>query len=540
MALGTDSPSPERFRPRLWLVFAGFGLSAYLLAVSGLAVLRVYDSQLIRQAETELIAQGLVVSEVFRAGLEPHAGPDYGNAITSPWPFPLPTDSDLLPVLPTLSARDEVLPSTEEGGPAPHPAEAFAQTAGQSLAPLLARVTHSSLASIRVVDATGVVVASSSGAELGSWLGDRQEVERALAGRPTSVLRARHSKHPDAPLESISRNSGVRVSVALPVLGLERVWGAVVLSRTPMTVSKAFYADRQYLLATGLVLLAVITLLSLAAAAFVVRPVRALGLQAKAIVDGSPDGFHPIDRPVVAELAQLSQAMAGMARTVRDRNSYIRTFATNVSHEFKTPLTSIQGSIELLLGGGPMTAEQRQRFLANIDADARRLNRLVEQLLELARADSMVASPAQVDVAATLRGITQRAGAAGIPLALGTLAEPLVAAVPLEVLESAVWQLVTNARQHGGEGASIAVEAAAREGEIRVRVSDSGKGISGFNRAHIFDPFFTTARDQGGTGLGLPIVQAMLRAFGGTLELLPGSGTGACFELRLPRVHMAP
>jgi signal transduction histidine kinase len=359
-------------------------------------------------------------------------------------------------------------------------------------------------------------------------------VQRALRGEPFSVLRRRISDMDDAPLASLSRDTGVRVTVALPVLEGERVWGAVVLSRTPMTFAKALYADRWNLTATGLVMLGVVALMSLAAAALVVRPVRSLVRQTRAIAASAPEGFEPVARPVVAELAELSESLAGMATALRDRNQYIRSFAANVSHEFKTPLASIQGAVELLRDSiERMSPEQRERFLANIDADARRLTRLVQRLLELARADSMVAQPASTELAPLLASLAERARAEGFTVKVAPVPAGLQVGLPGEVLADILWQLVTNAHQHGGEGLHVrlSVDTLAGGRQVRVVVKDDGKGISESNRARIFDAFFTTARERGGTGLGLTIAQSMLRAFGASLELLPAEGPGAAFAV---------
>jgi signal transduction histidine kinase len=450
------------------MVFAAVGLGALIIALLGLAFVRVYDNQLIRQTETELIAQGAVVTALYGELLREQVGTeDYGLTRFSSWPFASPADSNLQPILPSLRASDEALPAVEEPPVSAIPAEPRAREAGMRLSPLLTQVRRSTLAGIRVVDAQGVVVASSS-MGLGTTLLARQELQRALRGEPQSVLRRRLADPEDAPLASLSRDTGVRVTVVLPVLVGERVWGAVLLSRTPMTFAKALYADRWNLTATGLVLLGVVGLMSLAAAALVVRPVRALVRQTRAIAASAPEGFEPVARPVVEELAELSESLAGMATALRDRNQYIRSFAANVSHEFKTPLASIQGAVELLRDSADgMSPEQRERFLANIDADARRLTRLVQRLLELAR-----------------------------------------------------------------EGVRVRLEAdVAGEGRGRVVVRDDGKGISESNRARVFDAFFTTARERGGTGLGLTIAQSMLRAFGAGLELLPPEQQGAAFAV---------
>jgi signal transduction histidine kinase len=536
MALVTGSRSRDggRARPRLWLVFAAVGLGAFVLALLGLAFVRVYDDQLIRQTESELIAQGAVIAEMYRALLNQRVGTEpYGVGRLVSWPFPASEDTHLRPILPSLRASDEVLPPVEEPPFSAIPAEPHAQRAGDELSPLLINVARSTLAGIRVVDTQGVVVASSASG-LGTTLAAREEVRRALRGEPRGVLRRRLADPEDAPLASLSRDTGVRVTVVLPVLKGDRVWGAVVLSRTPMTFAKALYADRWNLTATGLVLLGVVALMSLAAAALVVRPVRALVRQTRAIAASAPEGFEPVARPVVRELAELSESLAGMATALRDRNQYIRSFAANVSHEFKTPLASIQGAVELLRDSAEqMTPEQRERFLSNIDADARRLTRLVQRLLELARADSLVARPARTELAPLLASLAERARAEGLAVEVGSVPEGLWLGLPAEVLEDILWQLLTNASQHGGEGVRVRLEADMRAGggRGRVVVRDDGKGISESNRARIFDAFFTTARERGGTGLGLTIAQSMLRAFGASLELLPPEGKGAAFAL---------
>ncbi|ABF89770.1 sensor histidine kinase [Myxococcus xanthus DK 1622] len=519
-------------------MFAAVGVAGFALTLAGLAFVRVYDNQLIRQTESELIAQGAVVAEVFRERLRatvPEGA--YGRERTAPWPFPIPDDTRLRPILPSLRASDASLPPGDTPRPSRVPAEPLSHAAGLQLTPLLEQVRAATLAGIRVVDTEGVVVASSSSALLWTTLADRTEVQRALRGEPVSVLRRRVADPEDTPLASLSRDTGIRVTVALPVLEGDRVWGAVVLTRTPMTFAKATYADRWNLTATGFVLLGAVALMSLAAAALVGRPVRALVKQTRAIAMSDPSGFEPMARPVVAELAELSESLAGMATALRDRNQYIRSFAANVSHEFKTPLASIQGAVELLRDSADaMSPEQRARFLANVDADARRLTRLVQRLLELARADSMTATPAQVELGPLLEGLALRARADGAT-AIHVTAPPagLKVSLPQEVLDDVLWQLVTNARQHGGDTVRVdlSVEQAPEADLVRVVVKDRGKGISESNRARIFDAFFTTARERGGTGLGLTIAQSMLRAFHARLELLP-SDTGTTFAVVAP------
>jgi signal transduction histidine kinase len=519
------------------MVFAAVGVTALALALIGLTWLRLYDDQLLRQTEGELIGQGVVLAEAYRAAVASRGPPaGFGVPRSDPWPFPVTPDG-LQPVFPRLRASDPVLAAPEDAPAAAEPPDAISSAAGDAVADMVRQAGRSMLAGIRVLDARGVAVASSGGVLGGSYAG-REEVQVALRGSPASVLRQRLRDPQDAPLESLSRNTGVRVSVVLPALEGDRVVGAVLLTRTPMTLAKAVYEDRWGFTSTGLVLLVVVGLVSLLAAGLVLRPLRAVVAQARAIGAGDAAGSQAIRAPVVAEFDQLSQALASMSSALRDRNEYIRSFAANVSHEFKTPLASIQGAVELLRDGADsMPGQQRARFLANIDSDAHRLTQLVQRLLELARADSMAPGGESSEVEAVLREVVERGKAQGIDVALDA---PVAAraAVPPDVLDATVWQLVCNAAQHGGPGVQVRITAAAASGdEVRIAVRDSGAGISEANRARVFDAFFTTARERGGTGMGLTIAQSMLRVFGARLELSPPGGGGAQFVVTAPRAR---
>ncbi|XHF15044.1 ATP-binding protein [Archangium gephyra] len=146
-------------------------------------------------------------------------------------------------------------------------------------------------------------------------------------------------------------------------------------------------------------------------------------------------------------------------------------------------------------------------------------------------------------MAPLLEGLAERGRAQGLAVEVGAVPAGLVLGLPAEVLEDIVWQLITNASQHGGEGVHVRLEAdVAGEGRGRVVVRDDGKGISESNRARVFDAFFTTARERGGTGLGLTIAQSMLRAFGASLELLPPEqqGGGAAFAVVAAAPRLSP
>jgi signal transduction histidine kinase len=292
------------------------------------------------------------------------------------------------------------------------------------------------------------------------------------------------------------------------------------------------------LLATVL-LLGTVVLMSVLTSFTVARPLQALVGQAQRATAGEKGAVTPLARPVTREIAELSHAVAAMARHLEQRADYIRTFAAQVSHEFKTPLAAIRGAVELLQDHGDMmTAAERERFLDNLNQDAARLERLVQRLLELARADVMQATPTdRVEVAAVMRRLAARYQDAGLRV---TLLEPLPkasVAMAGDVLESILSNLLDNARQHGGDAVTMAVTCpapdAGADAALLIELSDNGPGISAANAARVFEPFFTTARARGGTGLGLAVVKSLLTAHRGTIEL--GESTvGTQLRMRLP------
>jgi len=182
-----------------------------------------------------------------------------------------------------------------------------------------------------------------------------------------------------------------------------------------------------------------------------------------------------------------------------------------------------------------MSTAERERFLAMLDADAERLERLVRRLLDLARAD--VIRPG--DERADLRAVTDTAAARfrelGLAVAVASSPGLLKVAMAAETLDSILGTLLDNARQHAGAGATVTIacgiEADGRRASLEV--SDNGAGISAGNAHRIFEPFFTTARERGGTGLGLAIIRALLVAHGGDIALVPAV-RGAAFRLTLP------
>lgn len=391
-----------------------------------------------------------------------------------------------------------------------------------NLSPLLVRAKQGTLAAVRVVDHTGVVVGT-SGEELGEDLSDRDEVALALDGAQGLVVRPREQVATRA-LDGPSRSATVRLHLAEPIRFDGRTVGAVVLSRTPRGELQALYQ----LTGPGPTAAAVLLTLAMALAIgrVATRSLTRLEHVARRISDGAFSAVDELDRPQnsrISEVRGLASAFREMADRLQARLAYISEFAGNVSHEFKTPITTLRGTVELLRDDDDLPPAQRARFLDNALIELDRLNRLVGGLLTLARAEAAVPS-GRVDLTALARVAAERHR---VPLR--GEAAPVIGHA--EQLAAAVDNLIDNARRHGG--ATVTLTAWSADGAAGIDVEDDGAGISAANLPRVFDRFFTTARDRGGTGLGLALVKAVAIAHGGdiTVTSQPGRTT---FRLRLP------
>lgn len=223
-------------------------------------------------------------------------------------------------------------------------------------------------------------------------------------------------------------------------------------------------------------------------------------------------------------------------------------FVASVSHEFRTPLTSINGFLELLLDDQavPFT-EQQQRFLSNISRSTQRLTRLVDDLLFTARSDAGGASLtifSELDLADLVSEVGEvarpDAETKGIELTVESEADLWVAADPIR-MSQLLDNLVSNAVKFTPDGGSVAIGATRSTEEVIITVTDNGIGIPRDEQPHLFERFFRSriAIEQaiGGTGLGLAITKSIADDHGASITVDSELGEGTSFRLAVP-LHM--
>lgn len=535
------APVRRKWRPTLSMIVFVVLATVTMLPLIGLFFFRLYENQLIHQTESELIAQTAAIAAVYAREVEaePAAraltrlvgsqapGRDEYRSLAAREQARRVPVGGYHPIEPDLDlAGNDILPRRPDAREPAVPADSVFTAVGTRLAPIIAATQDITLAGFRILDPNGTVIAGRE--ELGRSLAHVEEVATALRGRYGNALRVRISNSPPPPLYSWSRGTGIRVFVAMPVMVGETVAGVVYASRTPSNVFKHLYAERRKVVFAGAMIALVTALIGFVFSRTITRPIHALIAQTQVIGHGEQTLPAPLKHYGTREIASLSQSFQDMAQRLSERSAYISTFATHVSHELKSPLTSIQGAAELMKDAGPaMSEDQRQRFLGNIIDDTHRLTRLLERLRELARADN----PEKAGTV-TLQAVADlvRGGFPGLDLVVeGEPGTELGLSSDNALIVFS--HLADNALRHHAGRLNISAE---RAGDaLRLVVSDDGDGIAEGNRARIFDAFFTTRRESGGTGMGLGIVQSMLNSHDGAIDLLP-SGKGTAFEITLP------
>ena len=514
-------------RPSIRALLLGANTAVIVLPLLSLAGLRVYDVHLLRQTERQLIAESVLIGEAYREALAREHGQPPGAHRP-----PSAADVHYTPIEPQIDLGLEVLASQPTALPRDTQPDAVALRAGGKVEPLLLRAQTFNLSAIRVLDTRGCVVATTRG-EAGVCMSMLPEVHSALRGHYTAVARARVSDEPPPPFGDVRRRGKERVFTALPVFSNGQVIAVVRASRTGLdAVSTLWWNRRGLVIAVG-VLALLSAAVSLSFSAAIAAPLRGLTRAARKIAAGpahaarsgmlTTPGFAP------AEVAVLADVLQTMTERLTARARYVTEFASNASHELKSPITAIRGAAELLGQHDDMPAAQRARFVQNIAEDAERMERLVTRMLELARVESEAQEPAEeLDVAASARAILERY-APRVELTLEHPPSTLQIAEPH--LRAVLVNLVENALRHGADQ-PVEVRLGSLGARLTISVRDHGTGVSEANQARLFQRFFTTERDRGGTGLGLSIVKAIAEARGGEVSARSGPD-GSTFEVVL-------
>lgn len=273
----------------------------------------------------------------------------------------------------------------------------------------------------------------------------------------------------------------------------------------------------------------------------IANPLHRMASVAQSIARGDYAQAAPTSGP--DEVRALGQSLNSMARQVQAAQQAQRDFVANVSHELKTPLTSIQGFAQAMLDGAAASPDALDKSARIIFDEADRMRRMVEELLDLARLDAgagaMTRGP--VDLRLVLATVVDRFGPRAAERQVNLQAD-LPGNLPAMVgdadrLAQVFNNLVDNALKHTPAGGSVTLAASPAPGGVAVAVRDTGAGIPPEDVNRIFERFYQVDKSRarsGGAGLGLAITREIVEAHGGRIDVQSVAGLGSNFRVFLP------
>lgn len=546
MAKGEGSPSlptstpargngPDRGNGKAWRIPAGlsirllaFNLLLVFIPAAGFLYLGTYERQLLEAQERAMVQQGRVLSAALsERGATPAA----------------PSTEEVERILSLLNRRIEsrirvvdsegrVLGDTSRLGPRQEKAaeKDSREPAGRSRLLYRAGAALYSVAKRLALPPEPPTLAPSEPVDAEGRLSGR-EVGAALAGRYGTTVRT-----------SAGGQRSVTLYSAIPITRGGRPAGAVLVSQSTYRILQDLYSIRLGVFQVCLASVAVAVLLSLLASATIARPLRRLRDESAAILDRRGRLKGSFQRSEKAdEIGDLSRALHDLTRRLEEYQTFLETFAADVSHEFKNPLASIRTAAEMLAETDDPV--ERRRFLAMTQGEVRRMERLLSDLKEMTRIEARLESEGNATV--SLNALLERL-CEGYRLR-GTKARFLFEApgetVGVQASEERLAQvfenLLDNAASFSPEGGQVSVRLSREQGAATVVVADRGPGIPPEHFARIFDRFFTwrpaeRTRAREHSGLGLAIVKTIVEGYGGTVTARNREEGGAAFLVRIP------
>lgn len=296
-------------------------------------------------------------------------------------------------------------------------------------------------------------------------------------------------------------------------------------------------------LQAGIIGLLVAIVLAYLISRSVAKPLQALARGAADVANGQLNVYVPETGP--REVRAVAQSFNRMSAEVRAAQQSQRDFLANVSHDLKTPLTSIEGYSQAIMDGvakNPATAAKI------IHDEAARLNRMVVELTDLARLQagrlSMKMDALQLDEIVQAIGERLSVVAQRKDITLDVAVQPLPAiGGDGDRLVQVLTNLISNAIKYTPSGGKVWVKTGVRNGGVVVNVRDTGVGIAPEDLSRVFERFYQVDKARGpqrGTGLGLAITREIVQAHGGTIEVeSAGKGKGSTFTIWLPTPHLS-
>ncbi len=328
------------------------------------------------------------------------------------------------------------------------------------------------------------------------------------------------------------------LTVGYPVVMDENVIGVIFMNSSvpelQRTISEAVRIMFLCMLASGLLAFVLMYILSKT----ISRPLLAMNEAAKIIASG--DFERRIEVKTKDEVGQLAHSFNNMAESLDRQERQRREFITNISHDLRSPLTSMRGFLQAIMDG--TVPESKQGYYISIVLDeTERLSKLANDVLDLNVSQSTALDLSSYDIneliRSTLMSFEKRAVDKALNISLRLAAETALVYADYEKIRRVVYNLIDNAVKFTDQGGRIDIETSIIGSKVRVTIKDDGRGISPEDQKRIFERFYkvdtSRGEDKKGSGLGLAIVSEFVRAHGERVSVKSvGRGCEFSFELR--------
>lgn len=382
---------------------------------------------------------------------------------------------------------------------------------------------------VYITDSRGEVLFHSTDPEaVGSDYSKWRDVHLTLKGE----YGARTSR-----VEESDQSSSV-LYVAAPIMKDGEIAGVLTVGKPTTNITWFVKHAKLQVITIALLALLVAGLLGYLASRWITVPINRLTQYANGVREGKNMPLPKLGRN---EIGEMGHAFEGMREALEGKR-YVEHYIQNLTHEIKSPLSAIKGAAELL--GEPMEDAQRQKFLANIDSESRRIQHIVDRMLDLSALESR-SSLSEIEKL-QLKSVVNTVVEGMQPVLTGKQIE-VQTAIPDDLrlegdsflLHQALQNLLANAADFS-PAQSLVLISAERDGQvIRLSVSDEGTGIAEYAEEKIFEKFFSLQRPDTGkksTGLGLNFVRQVAILHEGTIELNNRPGGGVVATLSLPAI----
>lgn len=383
---------------------------------------------------------------------------------------------------------------------------------------------------VMVVDASGFVVMDSSDADIGKTLMNNAVIG-ALLNNTSQTEKSDEYK---------------ALTVAVPVVNKQKnVVGAVVMVPSLEGVFTPIEALKDQVRILTLLIALISGLLSFITSSFITKPLKGLMKVVQKITNGQLD--QQVEVVGNGEIAELGNAFNHMTKQLQRVEQSRQEFVSNVSHELKTPLSSIKVLTESLMFQEDVPVEIYKEFFEDINSEVDRLNSIISDLLTLVRLDQreIPLNIKEVNMGELLQGILKRL----VPLAkkksidlIYESQREVLAEIDEVKLSLALTNLIENAIKYTPEGGRVNVSLQADLQDASIIVADTGIGIAKEEQSRIFERFYRTDktrnRETGGTGLGLAITYKTVVMHNGSIGVESEEGKGSIFTVQIPLRHV--